>query len=806
MAEIGSNTIIGTIPGTLITSEAELETAAGTPIQSEAEASSDIGAHNSAVTAHGQVAGVFPISKGGTGSITAPLARTALGTDAAGDARPPTAHTQAIATISDAGVKGQEVVQATDSITVRDAIKVRLDFEATSDPTVNNDEADTAAIGTEFSVGDVWQRTNVSPVRWWKADSVAPGAAVWSQFNPAVFATAAQGTDARQDSVRNGLVDGSKFPFSHDPTTQVFTVTVAAGAEYWAGGVKYNPAAGATVAAAHADTTGTWWLVWRGATLTAVSSIVFETDAWVGRVYHLADAPSVSKLYDERHPNTWSFGLHQYEHLHNGALVRSGGAISGYTLNTGGDSNTSVAIAETVHDDESLSHTLSALAQGGPYSIWFRDGSTYVWEDSPTTSFIDDTYALVPGAGDEMCYDNAGVLTAVAANNRWVNYWVFSTSAYADAIHRYSIVVGQTLHTSAAAAAAESVLTGIAWSGLPFQEWAPLWKLTYRRVVEAVEKNVHLSAVTRLVGTQISLTSTASPSVHNSLSGRDDDGAHPATAITLDDSTLDPVFAGIDDVQELAEALGTAAAEDVGVAVGNVVQFADDGGGNPQYPAGDGSLLTGIAVTGWQTILDQSFAGTSQAALEVLGFVFVAGAGSFSFGASDLIITAPSGSIQEWSAVTYNAPRIKYPLDFDAGDIIRVYASIRIDAVNDQGGALILDWDGAGAYWYQTRKYRSGGNLALDVKYATNSNDYAVAVGTTDEGWIGMQCAGSYAQGIWSDTAWAAGVPASWTRPAAFRARKPREAAFHISLCGLSWGSFPGCTIDFGRLVIQRYV
>lgn len=44
--------------------------------------------------------------------------------------------------------------------------------------------------------------------------------------------------------------------------------------------------------------------------------------------------------------------------------------------------------------------------------------------------------------------------------------------------------------------------------------------------------------------------------------------------------------------------LGSAAIQDVGGAVGNVVQLGDDGSGNPRYPAGDGSLLTGVGFKG----------------------------------------------------------------------------------------------------------------------------------------------------------------------------------------------------------------
>lgn len=41
--------------------------------------------------------------------------------------------------------------------------------------------------------------------------------------------------------------------------------------------------------------------------------------------------------------------------------------------------------------------------------------------------------------------------------------------------------------------------------------------------------------------------------------------------------------------------VGSAALADIGAGVGDVVAFGDDGLGNSQYPAGDGSLLTGIS-------------------------------------------------------------------------------------------------------------------------------------------------------------------------------------------------------------------
>jgi len=77
---LGSNVDFGEMapaPGDIST-EAKLEAVSHTLLESEGEAAADIATHNSAVTAHGQVAGVFPVTKGGTGAGTAPLARAAL--------------------------------------------------------------------------------------------------------------------------------------------------------------------------------------------------------------------------------------------------------------------------------------------------------------------------------------------------------------------------------------------------------------------------------------------------------------------------------------------------------------------------------------------------------------------------------------------------------------------------------------------------------------------------------------------------------------------------------------------------------
>ena len=111
------------------------------------------------------------------------------------DPRDPNAHTQAADTISDSGSKGRQVLQAVDSSGVRAAIKVSLTYSSAGAPGANNDSVDTAGVGQAFAVGDFWQRSTV-PARYYRVDDVTPTAAVWQRVDPAVFATAAQGSAA----------------------------------------------------------------------------------------------------------------------------------------------------------------------------------------------------------------------------------------------------------------------------------------------------------------------------------------------------------------------------------------------------------------------------------------------------------------------------------------------------------------------------------------------------------------------------------------------------------------------------------
>jgi len=321
---------------------------------------------------------------------------------------------------------------------------------------------------------------------------------------------------------RNGVESAVQFPVTYNPATRRFSVTVGATAAVWVSGTRYEPTAGATSPAAHANTSGTYWLVYNAAgTLIVVTTLDLSIHAPIAIAYYNATT-AAAVWYNERHPNTMPWSSHRLHHDDEGAILVSGGSIADYVLKTPSDANTSFSIAETVIDDESLRSTLALLADGGPYTLMFRSGADadneWSWDLTPTVPFLDD--------GDDPYYNqnNAGTWqqTAVAANNRYINMWLAATPAYDDSgdnwKHRFTIVQAQQLHSTLAAARAENFLS-LNFGTLPTPEIVPLQKITLRRVVDAA-KNVRIEEVTTIIGTQVTLTSLASPSIHSSLSGK----------------------------------------------------------------------------------------------------------------------------------------------------------------------------------------------------------------------------------------------------------------------------------------------
>ena len=368
--------------------------------------------------------------------------------------------------------------------------------------------------------------------------------------------------DAAADAVKmqrakayNGLYTPSAWGVTY--AARVFTVTLATDQVASVNGEPKTVTAGTYALDAHADTTGVWFLVVNAAgQIVATSSYDFLNSAIIAYGYwNSTDADGV--LFDERHPadDGWPASLHRHRHQTRGSVLVSGGNLSGITVDSNVPADIRFEIGQTVFDDESLRNTLAAfqtITDGGSdsFTVWYRSGldaaGAWSWDTGGTLPILADSdnpgWNELTGGSWQMSY--------ISSNNTWVNYWVIATNSI-SADHRYICIPGQATHANLASAQAEDFLTSIAWGTLPFQEIVPLAKLTVRRAT-ATGLNFYIDEWASIIGTQVSLSSLASPFSHGGLSGRSDPGQHPATAISYSNATsgltAETVQAAIDEV------------------------------------------------------------------------------------------------------------------------------------------------------------------------------------------------------------------------------------------------------------------
>lgn len=361
---------------------------------------------------------------------------------------------------------------------------------------------------------------------------------VWDQTNSYFDFTANINDKA---PAYNGLLDGSLFSVTYTPATRVYEVVVSSDTYAWANGTRVFIAADTYTMDAHSDTTGVYYLlIGEDGTIHVNSTFEFLDHAIISYAYYNATT-NKGVAFDERHPADkigWPASIHSYHHFNEGAKLRSGGTVSGFTLTSNANADMQVDIAETIFDDESYQNTCAPLTGAdGVYTLWYRSGADVDGEWDWTTganlpivvSTNNPTYNLLSGGN----WSNS----AITNNSRWVNVWLIATNSL-ESDHRFVFIQGQALHTTLAAAEAESFLTAISWGKLPFAEIVPLARITFRRAT-GTGNNFYIDEVTSIRGTQASVTSTVSPTVHNTLSGRSDPGSHPATAITYEDTTVD---------------------------------------------------------------------------------------------------------------------------------------------------------------------------------------------------------------------------------------------------------------------------
>ena len=318
---------------------------------------------------------------------------------------------------------------------------------------------------------------------------------------------------------------------TYDETTRTVTITpTGATFDIFVGGVKHTFTGAQSIV--HGAQQGGHFVYFDATGTLVTGQTPWDILSHVPTCYVFRDAISgLSIPWEERHHANRDLYWHANQHYNEGAKARSGFAISGYVLNSSVDANIAFAIASGIVDDEDIAVTTEALPDDGPYTIMRRSGAAGDWviDRTPVLPFLisgsDAAYNQWTGATWQM---------TASANNRFLNYYVLAASALPSTAitpaskNQYLLIPGQATFTTLALAQAE-LISAIQWGDVPFQEVAPLYKITFQRSNGyATTGRCRLAAVARIVGTYVQVTQATNPN-HGSLGGllNDDHQQYP---------------------------------------------------------------------------------------------------------------------------------------------------------------------------------------------------------------------------------------------------------------------------------------
>jgi hypothetical protein len=264
--------------------------------------------------------------------------------------------------------------------------------------------------------------------------------------------TTSKVTTLASDTSTNGVPESekAKFTVSYDPSTRVCTLTRISDWHYWAGGVIYE-VTGNVVFTAHSNTNGDKFFYfdasgnavtsdspWNLLTDAPILSLDFTTDRGDGQ----PDAIVLNEVHGMMDVFT-----HRNLHFTRGTQLVSGGALSGYTLNSAVVADVQYSVAAARIADEDIVLDSDVVADGGPYIGVYGVSGVLKLSRSLTLPYF------VSG-GNNIQYNNPATGLVEASSNGFVNYFVAFTTELNSA-RRCFLIPGQALHSTLALAQAE---------------------------------------------------------------------------------------------------------------------------------------------------------------------------------------------------------------------------------------------------------------------------------------------------------------------------------------------------------------
>jgi hypothetical protein len=299
----------------------------------------------------------------------------------------------------------------------------------------------------------------------------------------------------------------------NDGTRTVSLTPTGADFSFWIRGKQYTKSVAQSQQIA--NTTGVHFVYFdaNGDITTSTSPWNLLTVVPICAVYWNATT-SKGIAYEERHGIVMDGATHGYLHATRGTQFISGAALAGYTVAPScvTDADNTFYVSETVVSDEDLRSTLTAVADGGPYTVAYRSGAgEWTWDSTRTVPLITSgtSFAINTLSG-------TWGLTAITGND-YANMYVVAVPSI-SAVTQFLFIPGQAVYTTLAAAQAES-FASLSTGELPFAENVILWQITFQRgnsygstgKVRIAATPVRILGSTNVVSTGINS--------HNNLSG-----------------------------------------------------------------------------------------------------------------------------------------------------------------------------------------------------------------------------------------------------------------------------------------------
>ena len=286
-----------------------------------------------------------------------------------------------------------------------------------------------------------------------------------------------------------GVPDRTASTLTFVAGTRTFTITPVNGAfSYYIHGRRYTKPAAESIVIA--DTSGTHWIYYDGATLSEIIDPDHETaddlifnKVRVGLIYWNATDGADPVSGDERHGTVMSGASQEWKHDLFGMVWHTGLDISGYTLDTDSDAGVSFELTDGIVHDEDLEHDIEDGNPANHYEQQLSGGNAAVpilYRDDVDGSWTEDAATDLPwkliGAGQRLAYnnddgDNTFSQIEIAAN-KFVNAFLYATN---DWKYPVKMIQGQNEHASNQAAVEAASSEIVTLGDLPSPEMVLLY-------------------------------------------------------------------------------------------------------------------------------------------------------------------------------------------------------------------------------------------------------------------------------------------------------------------------------------------